>query len=52
LVEIGSVASEEKVFQLQPSLGGIVLGGPPSKIVSGDPNFHQDGHQVENRKRG
>jgi hypothetical protein len=24
---------------LQPHFGGIVLGWPPSKIVSGDPDF-------------
>jgi hypothetical protein len=25
--------------QLQPNFGGIILGWPPSKIVSGDPDF-------------
>jgi hypothetical protein len=30
---------QKPLGQLQPSFGGIVLGWPPSKIVSGDPNF-------------
>jgi hypothetical protein len=25
--------------QLQPNFGGMILGWPPSKIVSGDPDF-------------
>jgi hypothetical protein len=29
----------------------MVLGWPPSKIVSGDPDFQKDGHQAKNRKK-
>ena len=29
----------EPVAQLEPNFGGMVLGWPPSKIVSGDPDF-------------
>jgi hypothetical protein len=47
LVEIGSVISEEKILlklhkplgQLQQNFGGMILGWPSSKIVSGDPDF-------------
>jgi hypothetical protein len=30
---------QKPLGQLQPSFGGMVLGWPPSKIVSIDPNF-------------
>jgi hypothetical protein len=30
---------QKPLGQLQPNFGGMVLGWPPSKIVSGDPNF-------------
>ena len=30
----------------------MILGWPPSKTVSGDPDFQQDGRQAKNRKRG
>jgi hypothetical protein len=30
----------------------MILGWTPSKIVSGDPDFQQDGRQAQNRKRG
>ena len=41
---------QKPLDQLQPNFGGMVLGWPPSKIVSGDPN--QDGRQAKNRKKG
>jgi hypothetical protein len=34
----------EPVAQLEPNFGGMVLGWPPTKIVSGDPDFHCLGH--------
>ena len=30
---------QKPLGQLQPNFGGMVLGWPPSKIVSGDPDF-------------
>ena len=30
----------------------MILGWPPSKTVSGDPDFQQDGRQAKNRKSG
>jgi hypothetical protein len=30
---------QKPLGQLQPNFGGIVLGWPPSKFVSGDPDF-------------
>jgi hypothetical protein len=30
----------EPVAQLEPNFGGMVLGWPPSKIVSGDPDCY------------
>jgi hypothetical protein len=30
---------QKPLGQLQPNFGGMVLGWPPSKIVSDDPNF-------------
>jgi hypothetical protein len=30
---------QKPLGQLQQNFGGIVLGWPPSKIVSGDPDF-------------
>ena len=36
--------------QSQPNFAEMILGWPPSKIVSGDSN--QDGRQAQNRKRG
>ena len=38
--EIKKKSSPLKLLsQSQPNFGGIVLGWPPSKIVSGDPDF-------------
>jgi hypothetical protein len=46
LVLIEQMVSDKKIFmgmkplgQLQPNFGGMVLGWPPLKFVSGDPNF-------------
>jgi hypothetical protein len=30
---------QKPLGQLQPNFGGMVLGWPPSKLVSGDPDF-------------
>jgi hypothetical protein len=30
---------QKPLGQLQPNFGGMILGWPPSKIVSGDPDF-------------
>jgi hypothetical protein len=38
--------------QFEPNFDGMVLEWPPSKIVSGDPDFQQDGRQAKNRKKG
>jgi hypothetical protein len=38
---------QKPLGQLQPNFGGMVLGWPPSKIVS-----TQDGRQAKNRKKG
>jgi hypothetical protein len=39
-------------INLQPNFGGMVLGWPPYKIVSGDPDFQPRGRQAKNRKKG
>jgi hypothetical protein len=38
--------------QLQPNFGGMVLGWPPSKIVSVILTSNQDGRQAKNIKKG
>jgi hypothetical protein len=38
--------------QSQPNFAEMILGWPPSKIVSVDPTSNQNGRQAQNRKRG
>jgi hypothetical protein len=51
--EILKKSSPRKLLsQYQPNFAEMILGWPPSKIVSIDPTSNQDGCQAKNRKRG
>jgi hypothetical protein len=51
--EIKKKSSPRKLLsQYQPNFTEMILGWPPSKIVSVDPASNQDGHQAQNRKKG
>ena len=45
-------SSLKLLSQSQPNFAEMILGWPPSKIMSSDPNFQQDGRQAQNRKKG
>jgi hypothetical protein len=51
--EIKKKSSPLKLLsQSQPNFAEMILGWPPSKIVSGDPTSNQDGRPAQNRKKG
>ena len=51
--EIKKKSSPLKLLsQSQPNVAEMILGWPPSKIVTGDPDFQPRWRQAKNRKKG